>query len=390
MISRRARRERQENALNRAFDAAGRRNQSVLDLTGANPTLAELRYPSERIADIWQSAWQGTYRVESLGDRRTRELLVDSWYRQRTATDDGDAGRTALTASTSEAYSFLLKLFCDPADEILVPEPSYPLLQELAAYEGVKAVPYQLDHGSWELDTDSVRRAKSKRTRAVLAVSPNNPTGSVLTRKEWQCLAELGVAIISDEVFSCYGKQNAAGHGGETFSALCCDLDVPVITLDGLSKRALLPQAKAAWLYLNGDDKVTGALMSQLELIADTFLSVSPHAQKAMPALLNVTAEVREQVAKRLRKNLDLLDAQLQGSPVSRYSYSAGWYIILRLPAVMDEDEWAIKFLREAQLKVQPGWFYDIEHGPNIVISLLTHEPLFEVGLERLIHCVKE
>jgi aspartate/methionine/tyrosine aminotransferase len=290
--------------------------------------------------------------------------------------------RIVLTASTSEAYAFLFKLLCDPGDEVLVPQPSYPLFEHLLGLEAVKAASYPLAYdGRWHLQPSALRQARTERTRALLVVHPNNPTGSYLKRGELAQLAQLGVPIVSDEVFAPYplcDDPERAQSAREAEAAL-------VFSLHGLSKLAGLPQLKLAWICVGGPGALVDEACARLTLIADSYLSVSTPVQLALPAILAGHAELGDAIRARLRANLQWLEQQTAGSAVTPLHVEGGWYAVLRLPAVLDDEAWALELLRAADVLVQPGYFYDFEDGPYVVLSLLTQEAVLREGVGRLL-----
>jgi aspartate/methionine/tyrosine aminotransferase len=342
------------------------------DLTSSNPTRSGIVYPPELLLALERAqARSQVYRPEAFGSELARAALAAE---TNVALED-----IMLTASTSEAYAFLFKLLCDPGDVILVPSPSYPLFEHLADLEAVQARPYRLAYdGSWFVDLDSVKRALSPRTRAIVVVSPNNPTGQYLSRSEQAALAELGLPIISDEVFGAYGLDSSSGP-------LPPHPDCLTFTLDGLSKRAGSPQLKLGWTLLSGPEALRREARERLELIADTFLSVSTPIQNALPDVLQVCPRVMDAISERCRSNLAKLDAALAGSTVTRLRAEAGWSVVLRLPAVCSEDEWVVSLARDAGVLVQPGWFYDFESEPHIIVGLLPEPHVFESGVARLL-----
>jgi aspartate/methionine/tyrosine aminotransferase len=267
---------------------------------------------------------------------------------------------------------------------VLVPAPSYPLLEHLAALDAVSLVSYPLVYASgFSLDLASLRRAITPRTRAIVVVSPNNPTGSYLKRGELEALGTLGLPLISDEVFAEYPLTSDASRARSALE----ESRVLVCALDGLSKLAALPQVKLAWMTLGGPKGVLEEAHARLELVADTFLSPSTLAQLALPELLASRSVARDAIRHRLANNLRTLVARCAGSPVTPLHVEGGWYAVLRLPNVASDEEWALAFV-EAGVSVHPGYFYDFDGPPHAVVSLLTPEPVFADGIERLVRSV--
>jgi aspartate/methionine/tyrosine aminotransferase len=296
-----------------------------------------------------------------------------------------DPSRIALTASTSEAYAFLFKLLCDPGDAVLVPRPSYPLFEHLARYEGIEAVPYLLDYdGAWHIDGQRVRAAITPRTRAIVALSPNNPTGSYLKRDELEGLAALGLPIISDEVFAEYPLSDDTRRAQ---SALAAE-DVLVFALDGLSKRAALPQLKLGWITASGPRRLVEDALRGLEHVCDAFLSPGASVQHALPLLLALSASSRRAILARARDNHATLARLTAGSAVTPLAAEGGWYAVARLPSVRTEEAWVEGLLEERDVLVQPGFFYDFVGEAFVVVSLLTPEAEFFEGVSRLVEYV--
>lgn len=363
------------NPLALAVDRARAAGRPILDLTESNPTRAGVPYDGDAILAAIASPRALAYEPLPFGLPSAREAV---------ARELGvDAARVVLTASTSEAYAFLFKLLCDPGDEVLVPTPSYPLFEHLARLESVRAVPYRLAYdGAWHVDLASVRAAVGARTRAVVSVAPNNPTGSYLKKDELAALASLGLPIVSDEVFARYPLRDDPGRAWTALEAG----DAPLVfALGGLSKLAALPQMKLAWIAAGGEGaRVTGAL-ARLEVIADAFLSVGTPVQHAAPALLASRAVAEGAIAARVRANLAAVRAAVAGSAASLLDVEGGWYATLRLPATRSEQDWTLALLEHDGVLVHPGHFFDFELEAYLVVSLLTPEEPLREGLRRLV-----
>lgn len=375
MFSRRTARDQSPNALASFLARAGRPR---FDLTSSNPTAVGLEYPEALVgALVSAQARSLRYRPEPFGALAAREALG-----RVVGCSPADL---MLTASTSEAYAFLFKLLCDPGDEVLIPAPSYPLFEHLAELEAVEAVGYRLAYdGAWHVDLDSVRRAVTPRTRAIVIVSPNNPTGHYLTQAELDELCQLGLPILCDQVFAEF-PLNGAGP-----PALCAPDDGLFFRLDGLSKRAGSPQLKLAWTSIEGRETLRREARARLELIADTFLSVSTPIQAALPELLEPLPRLTELIAARCRSNLRALAGAVDDSPVTLLRPHAGWSAVLHLPAVMPEEQLVLELAERREVLVQPGFFYDFEQEAYAVVSLLTEPRVFEIGAARLVEHVKQ
>jgi len=340
----------------------------ILDLTESNPTHAGLEYPRGEILDALADARQLSYDPEPRGLLSAREAVA-AYY------GDVPPTRILLTASTSEAYAYLFKLLCDPGDEILSPRPSYPLFEFLAGLESVRMVQYPLRYdGVWHIDFHALEQAITPRTRAIVVVNPNNPTGSFLKRGEWSRLQGLGLPILSDEVFSDY----AFSPDDSRVQSLTNASEVLTFSMSGLSKIAALPQMKLGWIVASGPGH-EGAL-DRLELIADTYLSVATPVQIALPRLLEASVRVRAQILERTRTNLALLRRLTVPLHVE-----GGWYATLQVPRTKSEEEWAITLLDRRDVLVQPGFYFDFESEAFLILSLLTPPDVFAEGLKRLL-----
>lgn len=353
----------------------------ALDLTVSNPTAVGLQFP-----DDW-SHWLARpavhcYDPAPFGSLSARTALVERWrHLGHTITEE----RIVLSASTSEAYSHLFKLLCDPGDDVLVPQPSYPLFEHLARFEHVHLSGYRLEYdGRWYIDLDSLKAARGPRTKAVILVSPNNPSGSMVSADELTAIASLGLPIISDEVFSRF----LFGAAKTRFrTALGAD-DTLVFVLDGLSKSLGLPQCKLAWTSVAGPRNLVDSALSRLEIIADAYLSVATPIQCALPDLLSIEAARHQVIQARLETNLDEVRRLVSGSAATLLSIDGGWSAVLQLPNTRSESEWVLNLLEDYGVWVQPGWFFDFEREAFVVVSLLTPTEELRTGIERLVRRV--
>jgi len=351
------------NAAVNEFTRERQRRERLLDLTVSNPTQAGLVYPLDELAATMHRAARAPYHPQPLGLTIAREAV---------AKEIGcDAADVVITASTSESYSFLFKMLCDPGDAVLTATPTYPLLEHLAHLELIELHSFPLEfHKRWEIHIERVREAMNSRTKAIVVVNPNNPTGSYVRRDEQDVLATLRCPIISDEVFMDY----AAEGRGDPLSRE----DVLTFALGGLSKSAGLPHYKLGWIRVNGPDKEKA--IAALELIADNFLSVSTPVQHALPDLLRIGAKIRASIRERLRRNLESLRALLPDS-ITLLPVEGGWSAVLQIPRT--SDDLAIAML-DRGVVVQPGYFFDFDREGFIVISLLTEPSTFDEGVKRI------
>lgn len=356
--------------------AAGR---EVLDLTISNPTRAGIHYDNEAILQSLSNPAVLDYDPQPKGLLSTRRAVAD-YYRQQV-----DPESLLLTTSTSEGYSFVFRLLCNPDDEVLVPKPSYPLFEFLADLQDVKLVPYPLlyDHG-WQIDFPSLEKAVSSRTRAVVLVHPNNPTGSYVSDEERAALnhfcREHKLSIVVDEVFLDYA------HDGAARPSFVTNSDVLTFTLSGISKISALPQMKLAWIVASGPANQLHLALARLEITADTYLSLNAPVQLAASVLLDQRNSVQPQLLDRVRTNLAELDCRLtQQKACQRLGVEGGWYAVLRVPATQSDEDLAIDLLRKASVLVHPGHFYDFPRDGYLVLSLITPPPQFRDGIERLL-----
>jgi aspartate/methionine/tyrosine aminotransferase len=369
----------QPNPLSLLLAEKRRSGAAILDLTESNPTRAGLDYRGGELLAALADSRALQYDPDPRGLLAAREA-VSEYYAQRGV--DVPASRILLTASTSEAYSYLFKLLADPGDEILVPRPSYPLFDYLAAMESVRVIQYPLRYdGVWHIDFDALESAITARTRAIVVVNPNNPTGSYLKRNEWERLQTIGLPILSDEVFSDFGFAASA----DRVATLAGQSDALTFAMSGLSKIAGLPQMKLGWIVAGGPDHA--AALEGLEWIADTFLSVATPVQWALRRILAASVAVQEQIRQRTRANLSHLreGASAAGSPCRCLHAEGGWYAILEVPRIRSEEEWALRLLAASDVLVQPGFFYDFETEAFLVLSLLTPATIFTEGLSRIL-----
>jgi len=350
----------------------------ILDLTESNPTRAALDYPREELLTALADPRALHYDPDPRGLLSARKA-VSEYYVQRGV--EVPASRILLTASTSEAYSYLFKLLTDPGDEILVPRPSYPLFDYLAAMESIAVRQYPLRYdGVWHIDFPALASAITSRTRAIIVVNPNNPTGSYLKRAEWERLQTVGLPILSDEVFSDF----SFSPDPERITTLAAQNSVLTFSMSGLSKIAGLPQMKLGWIVASGPDYF--AALNGLEWIADTYLSVSTPIQLALPRILTAAAPVQEQIRAQTASNLQHLRKNLlAASPCRCLTVEGGWYAVLEVPRIRTEEDWVLQLLAEKDVLVQPGFFYDFESEAFLVLSLLTPPAIFAEGLRRIL-----
>lgn len=375
------------NALSAAVERLRRTGESWIDLTQSNPTAAGLVYPPDVLAPLSDAAAM-TYAPDPLGLEAARAGVAGEYARRGVAVP---LDRIVLSASTSEAYAWLFKLLGDPGDDVLVPQPSYPLFELLTGLEGIVPRAYRLEHhGRWSIDRDSLAAALTPRTKAVLVVSPNNPTGSMLRRDDrswlWTICARHGLALIADEVFADYPLSPAA-------DAVPAIGMAPVLTfsLGGLSKSAGLPQVKLGWIAIDGPEAAVAAARERLELIADTYLSVSTPVQIAAARLIESGRTIRQAIADRVVRNLQQLREAVGARPaISLLEPEGGWSAVIRVPDTRPEEAMVLQLLHDARVLVHPGYFFDFAAGAHLVVSLLPDPAAFAEGIERCLSAVEE
>jgi aspartate/methionine/tyrosine aminotransferase len=359
--------------------AAGR---EVLDLTISNPTRAELHYDAETILQALVNPQAMDYDPQPKGLRSAREAVAGYYGKQH---NDIDPESIVLTSSTSEGYSYVFRLLCNVEDEILVPKPSYPLFEFLADLQDVKLVPYPLlyDHG-WQIDFPSLYKAVNHRTRAVVLVHPNNPTGSFVVDEERSALnqfcREYNLALVADEVFLDYA------HDGAARATFADNREALTFTLSGLSKISGLPQMKLAWIVTSGANEQVSAALARLEVIADTYLSMNAPIQLAAPLLLDQRHSVQPLLLDRVRANLSELDRGLaKQKSCRRLDVEGGWYAVLRVPVTQSDEDLAIEILRKHSVLVHPGHFYDFPNDGYLIVSLITPLQDFRKGIAKVL-----
>lgn len=382
MFSDRVPRSLEANRITRAVRRAREGPHPLLDLTTTNPTIASITYPPD-IQQALASPAAAVYGPDPLGLRSAREAVAEDYARQGVRMDPG---RIVLTSSTSEAYSVLFKLLCAPSgDAVMVPVPSYPLFEHLTQLDGVDRIVYRLDyHGRWAVVAEDLDRCWTKNVRAVLGVSPNNPTGSIFAGDELADLsarcAERGAALVLDEVFADY-PLSAEQRPPPPLATECL-----TFRLGGLSKSAGLPQVKLGWIAVQGPDALVHEALERLEVICDAYLSVSTPVQVAAPALIAAGARVRAQILQRVRRNYDALQSSANLRPaIEVLAADGGWSSVLRVPATRSEERLVLELLEEDRVLVHPGFFFDFPHEAFVVISLLPEPSMFDEGVARLL-----
>jgi aspartate/methionine/tyrosine aminotransferase len=379
MFSRRTEWNLAPNRLTLAHQEALASGGKIVDLTISNPTRAEIKYDESAILSALSNPKVLDYDPQPKGLRSAREAVSDYYGR------GVDPESLILTTSTSEGYSFVFRLLCNPGDEILVPKPSYPLFDFLAELQDVNLVPYSLiyDHG-WQIDFHSLEAALTDKSRAIVLVHPNNPTGSYVSAQEREHLNDLcrlhKLALIVDEVFLDYT------HDGDSKPSFASNKDALTFTLSGISKISALPQMKLAWVAVSGPETDATRAMQRLEIIADTYLSLNAPVQLAAPVLLDQRKSIQHQLMRRVHANLNELDRQLADQKsCSRLETQGGWYAVLRIPVTRSDEDFAIELLRRSRVLIHPGHFYDFPSDGYLVLSLIAREDEFRQGISSLL-----
>ena len=372
----------QPNRLTLAREAKRQAGVPLLDLTESNPTRVGLSGPNDVLLPLADPAAL-RYEPEARGSLRAREAVAADHARRGLPVEPE---RLLLTASTSEAYAFLFKLLCDPGDAILVPRPGYPLFDFLAGLESVRVDAYPLEYDRrWRIDVAALREKVTPRTRALVVVNPNNPTGSFLKQDERAEIEELcagrGIALVSDEVFADFALRDVPDRA----SSFGVDGPALAFALGGLSKSLGLPQVKLGWIAASGPEGLRLEALHRLDVVADTFLSVSTPVQVAAPWLLGRLDELQAPIRRRIAKNFARLEARTSHSAATLLHAEGGWAAVLRVPATLSEEERVMRLLEDHDVLVHPGYFFDFPSEAYLVLSLVPEPGVFAEGVERIV-----
>jgi len=370
------------NHLSDVAEAKRLRGEIITDLTESNPTRCGISYPEKEILSALSDKSSLLYQPEPRGLLHARKAIADYYTTIGAALSPEDI---MLTSSTSEAYSFLFTLLCNAGDEIIVPRPSYPLFDYLCQLNDVALRHYDLEYdGEWHINFESVESACTSSTRAIVLVHPNNPTGSYLKQKEFERVctvaAEHRCALIADEVFGPYTLSSDTHQA----SILISPVSSLFFSLNGISKLLGLPQLKLSWIIVRGNSQQAYEALSRLDIIADTFLSVNTPAQAALPILLQQSNFIGEQIRTRIRSNFQLLKKIIADSRATVFRAEGGWYGILQLPQFHSDEAWSVELLRQRNILVHPGHFFDMKQKSCIVLSLLLPPDSFSSALTQI------
>jgi aspartate/methionine/tyrosine aminotransferase len=372
----------EQNRLSLLVEEKRRRGDSILDLMESNPTRCGFTYPTREILNALSSTQVLSYQPHPRGLLSARRAIAEYYNSGGVSVDPA---HIMLTASTSEAYAFLLTLLCNPNDEIAVARPGYPLLEFLAKTTGVTLNRYRLAYdGTWRIDWPSLESAVTDRTRAIVLVHPNNPTGSYITPEDFARVcnfaAERQCAVIVDEVFwpfalaPSYTPVRSVGFPSPAI----------LFSLNGISKLAALPQMKLSWFIVDGPGEQVARAFERLDILADTFLSVNTPVQVALPVILRSAPGMIEQIRNRIQSNYRCLQEALTGSSVSVLCAEGGWYAVLQLPQCRNDESWAIEILSRSDVHTFPGSFFDMDQPACLVVSLLPPAPIVREGAMRI------
>jgi hypothetical protein len=362
------------------------KGETILDLTASNPTRIGLDYESGEILAALSQPQSMVYEPDPRGLVQAREAICE-YYRDQGERVESDS--IFLTAGTSEAYSVLFKLLGNPGDEILIPRPGYPLLSYLACFEGLHALSYPLrydDRKGWSIDMDVLLALINPKTRAIVIVNPNNPTGSCVNQKE---LAELGavcreydLALIADEVFSDFITIETPGRVRTAVNRSTA----LTFVLNGLSKTAGLPQVKLGWVVVSGDPDLSKAALSRLEMMLDFYLLTATPVQHAAKRLLHRRQVIQHQMFSRIASNSRFLEEQLtKTSNIRLLIREGGWYAIIEISDAVSDEDRVLQLVDQDHTLVHPGYFYELHREGFLVVSLLTPVAIFRDGVSRLI-----
>jgi alanine-synthesizing transaminase len=376
------------NRISRLLNEKRQRGESITDLTESNPTTCEFSFPNEEILSALSEPSILFYQPEPRGLLSARKAIAEYYAVHGIAIKPE---QIILTSSTSEAYSFLFKLLCNVGDEIVVPQPSYPLIEYLCQLNDAALRHYRLAYdGEWHIDFASLQAQLSDRTRAIVLVHPNNPTGSYLKQNEFDRVCSLAseyhCSIVADEVFGPYNISSDL----HCVNILTSQSFVPLFSLNGISKLLGLPQLKLSWIVVDGSLKQIDEALIRLDIVADTFLSVNTPVQIALPKLLSSCSDIRNQIRLRIQTNYQLLQNIFTDSKTSVLRVEGGWYAVLQLPQNYNDENWTEEILTHQNILVQPGHYFDIEQKSCIVISLLPISDLFENAILRLQRFIEE
>jgi alanine-synthesizing transaminase len=377
---------RQPNKLSEQLDLYRKSGKPILDLTNSNPTECGIAYPEEEILMAFRNSALLKYQPNPRGLITAREA-ISNYYKSKKI--EVNPSNIFLTASTSEAYSFVFKLLCNAEENVLVPKPSYPLFDYLAQLSDVELHHYHLRYDrEWEIDIDSIKNAVNKKTKAIVLINPHNPTGMFLKENEYREIKAIAkenkLALIIDEVFIDYAFKSDESRINSTAS----ESEVLTFTLNGISKMIGLPQMKLGWIIINGQRSIVSEAMERLEIISDTFLSVNTPVQVALPKLLGTGVIVQQNILDRIRNNYSILQKEMINSSCSSLTAQGGWYGVIRVPRTKSDEDWALQLLEKKGIYLFPGYFFDFDDEGYLVVSLLMESSVFKKAVREIVEYV--
>ena len=373
------------NPIAKAEAAAKTAGRTLVKLNDSNPTRHSLA--PAMVPDI--------YSADPRGQRYAREAL--SAFLNTRGAVHCSAEDLYILSSTSEAYSWLIKLLCDAGDAVLAPKPGYPLIESIARLECVDMIEYQQRFdGSWYIDVAELKAAlegaDGGRIRALVLINPNNPTGSYVKPSEREAIVGLcrdhDVAIIADEVFYDYDLEPFDGN-----ARLAGETGTLTFALDGFSKMLAAPHAKVGWIQVSGPAEEVAEAKRRLDVIADDYLPMSEIVAKRIPVLLQAAPTQTERVRQRVRGNLAMLHAMLDSDGqglVSVLRAEGGWNVLLRVPSVIDENDLVLRMIERHGVSGQPGYFFDMTSNGYLAISLLPEPDDFRRNVQVVVDTVNE
>lgn len=372
------------NKISRLIEDRRRKGLPIMDLTESNPTRCGFDYPQVEILEALSNPENLLYQPDPKGLLKTRIAVTDYYSVYNIEVNPQNI---FLTSSTSEAYTFIFRLLMNVGDEILVPKPSYPLIEYLAQINDVDIKYYHILYdGEWHIDFESIKKNILKNTKAILLIHPNNPTGSYIKKEEYKTLVEIcashNLALIADEVFLDYSFY----EDDSRVNSFANKKDVLTFSVSGISKILGLPQMKLAWIVVSGEEEVWREASSRLEVITDSYLSVSTPIQNAAQSWFDLREKLNREIRDRVKINFEfLIDRTRNDSPVKVLNVEGGWNAILKIPQTKSDEEWVEYFLTNHGVVVQPGYFYDFDRDGFIVVSLLSDPMLFQKGIDIIV-----
>lgn len=365
---------------------------NLIDLTLSNPTLCNFDYSIYNLGKIFSNSNNYKYNPSPSGSEDLRQAIY-SYYENRLHKIQEhfnfEKNNLFFTSGTSESYSHLFKIFCNPGDNIIIPKPGYPLIYYLAEINNLKTKYYKFIYkeNHWSINFKSLEKSINKKTKCIIAINPNNPTGNYIKKEEFDRLLliceENNLPLIIDEVFFDYQYEKAKDiisfHEFKNYN-------IPIFILNGLSKTAGLPQMKLGWIYFTANENNTYKIRNALEFICDTYLSVNTPIINATPEILEKSPFIQNQIKERIKTNFKFLeDSAKSEKKIKLLGYEGGWYCVIKIKGKIDDDNFALKLLEEKYVFIHPGYFYDFEKDGYIVISLILPEQVFKTGIERIL-----